>query len=117
MAEKEMRNFAIRDKKGNENGLEATKIIRQRWHQNSKIIIITAYTNYHAACIDAGADDFMTKPLVIENLKGTINCSMPTPSFMQSKFERTTATSDPRKTEYVNLMRQSILNLSRLATS
>jgi CheY-like chemotaxis protein len=64
------------------NGLEATKIIRQRWHQNSKIIIITAYTNYYAACIDAGADDFMTKPLGIENLKETIKCHMPTQSFM-----------------------------------
>jgi CheY-like chemotaxis protein len=64
------------------DGLEATKIIRQRWHQTSKIIIITAYTDYHNACIDAGADDFMTKPLVIENLKETIKCHMPTPSFM-----------------------------------
>jgi CheY-like chemotaxis protein len=34
------------------NGLEATKIIRPRWHQNSKIIIITAYNNYHDAYID-----------------------------------------------------------------
>jgi CheY-like chemotaxis protein len=64
------------------NGLEATKIIRERWHQNSKIIIITAYTNYHDACIDAGADDFMTKPLVLGNLKETIKCNIPTPSFM-----------------------------------
>ena len=64
------------------DGLVATKIIRQRWHQTSKIIIITAYTNYHDVCIDAGADDFMTKPLVIETLKETIRCNMPTPSFM-----------------------------------
>jgi CheY-like chemotaxis protein len=64
------------------NGLEATKIIRQRWHQDLKIIIITAYTNYHDACIDAGADDFLTKPLKIENLREIIKCHMPTPSFM-----------------------------------
>ena len=74
------------------DGLEATKIIRQRWHQNSKIIIITAYTNYHDACIDAGADDFMTKPLVIENLKKTIKCHMPISSFMSNKLEGITVT-------------------------
>jgi CheY-like chemotaxis protein len=56
------------------NGIEATKIIRQRWHQNSKIIIVTAYTNYHEACIDAGADDFLIKPFRIEDLRETIKC-------------------------------------------
>ena len=65
------------------DGLEATKIIRQRWHQNLKIIIITAYTNYHDACIEAGADDYLTKPIGIEILSETIKCHMPTPSFSE----------------------------------
>ena len=65
------------------DGLEATKIIRQRWHQNLKIIIITAYTNYHDACIEAGADDYLTKPLGIEILSETIKCHMPIPSFSE----------------------------------
>jgi CheY-like chemotaxis protein len=65
------------------DGLEATKIIRQRWHQNVKIIIITAYTNYHNACIEAGADDYLTKPLGIEILSKTIKCHMPIPSFSE----------------------------------
>ena len=65
------------------DGLEATKIIRQRWHQNLKIIIITAYTNYHDACIEVGADDYLTKPLGIEKLSETIKCHMPNPSFSE----------------------------------
>ena len=65
------------------DGLEATKIIRQRWHQNLKIIIITAYTNYHDACIEVGADDYLTKPLGIEKLRETIKCHMPIPSFCE----------------------------------
>ena len=64
------------------SGLEATKIIRQRLHRDLKIIIITSYPNYHDQCIEAGADDFLTKPLRIENLRDIIKCHMPTPSFM-----------------------------------
>jgi CheY-like chemotaxis protein len=64
------------------SGLEATKIIRQRWHRDLKIIIITSYPHYHDQCIEAGADDFLTKPLKIENLRDIIKCHMPTPSFM-----------------------------------
>jgi len=66
------------------NGLEATKIIRQRWHQNPKIIIITAYTNYQDACIEAGADDFLTKPLGIEKLRAAIEYHNPILSFNES---------------------------------
>jgi Response regulator containing CheY-like receiver, AAA-type ATPase, and DNA-binding domains len=73
------------------DGLEATKIIRQRWHQNPKIIIITAYTNYHDACIDAGADDFLTKPLGIENLRQAIKCHN---EFASSGLEKTAAVCD-----------------------
>ena len=33
------------------DGLEAIKIIRQRWHQNSKIIVVTSLTNCQNACL------------------------------------------------------------------
>jgi CheY-like chemotaxis protein len=47
------------------DGLEATKIIRQRGHQNLKIIMITSLNNYREICLEAGADDYLTKPIKI----------------------------------------------------
>jgi CheY-like chemotaxis protein len=76
------------------DGLEATKIIRQRWHQNPKIIIITSLTNCRDACLDAGADDFLNKPLAIEKLRAAIEYNMPIPSFASSNLEELAATSD-----------------------
>ena len=76
------------------DGLEATKIIRQRWHQNPKIIIITSLTNCRDACFDAGADDFLNKPFGIEKLRAAIEYNMSIPSFASSSLEEFAATSD-----------------------
>jgi CheY-like chemotaxis protein len=65
------------------DGLEATKIIRQRWHQNLKIIMITSLNNYREICLEAGADDYLTKPIRIENLRETIKCHMPIQPFIE----------------------------------
>jgi len=59
------------------DGLEATKIIRQRWHQNPKIIVVTSLNNYREICLEAGADDFLTKPLGIETLRAAIEYKNP----------------------------------------
>jgi CheY-like chemotaxis protein len=63
------------------DGLEATRIIRQRWNHDLKIIIVTSLDNYREICLEAGADDFLTKPLRIENLRKAIKCYMPIPYF------------------------------------
>ncbi len=58
------------------NGLMATKIIRQRWNNNHKIIV-SALDFYQDACFAAGADDFLPKPFRIEDLRGSIGHHMP----------------------------------------
>jgi CheY-like chemotaxis protein len=65
------------------DGLEATKIIRQRWLQGPKIIVITSLNDYREICLEAGADDFLTKPLGIIELRESIECHMPSPSFSE----------------------------------
>jgi CheY-like chemotaxis protein len=61
------------------DGLEATKIIRQRWHHGPKIVVVTSLTNCRELCLKAGADDYRIKPLRIEDLRATIECILPIP--------------------------------------
>ena len=76
------------------DGLEATKIIRQKWHYSPKIIAATSLANCQDACFDAGADDFLTKPPRIEKLRAAIEYNMPIPSFVMSELEEITAACD-----------------------
>jgi CheY-like chemotaxis protein len=69
------------------DGLEATRVIRQRWNNGPKIIATTALAICLDACLEAGVDDFLTKPLRIEKLRAAIEYNMLIPSFVTSGLE------------------------------
>ncbi len=52
------------------DGIEATKIIRQRWPAGPKIIAITAYALDYSreTCLEAGMDDYIAKPVKMDEL-------------------------------------------------
>jgi CheY-like chemotaxis protein len=59
------------------DGIEATKIIRERWACGPKIIVITDCdpNTYRELCFNAGANEFLTKPVMIEELTAAIEHS------------------------------------------
>jgi CheY-like chemotaxis protein len=76
------------------DGIEATRIIRQRWNNRPRIIAATAVAICLDACLEAGVDDFLVKPLRIEQLRAAIEYNMPVPLFVTSGLEEITATCD-----------------------
>lgn len=61
------------------DGIEATKIIRQRWPDGPKIIVITDCDSntYRELCFGAGANEFLSKPLIADELTAAIERSEP----------------------------------------
>jgi len=61
------------------DGIEATKIIRERWPHGPKIIVITSCISdvYRELCFDAGAHEFLAKPVKIEELTDAIKRNIP----------------------------------------
>jgi PAS domain S-box-containing protein len=56
-------------------GIEAAKMIRERWPDNGpKIVAITAYALHgdREKCLDAGMDDYIAKPVKIDELAATL---------------------------------------------
>jgi len=53
------------------DGIEAARRIRKRWHDGPRIIAITAYAleGDRDKCIDAGMDDYISKPVQMEELQ------------------------------------------------
>jgi CheY-like chemotaxis protein len=56
------------------DGLEATRIIRQRWPDGPKIIAVTAYAleGDREKFIEAGMDDYIAKPVEINDLRAVL---------------------------------------------
>ena len=63
------------------DGLQATKYIRYHWpaRKQPRIIAVTAYgrSNVREICLDAGMDDFISKPVQIEELKSALQFVKP----------------------------------------
>ena len=58
------------------DGLEATQIIRKRWPKNVLMVIaITAYAleGDREKCLDAGMDDYISKPVKLDELEGVLS--------------------------------------------
>ena len=62
------------------DGIEATKIIRKRWPQGPKIIVVTSFEAdmCRDLCYNAGADDFLNKPVKIDELGAAIERNLGT---------------------------------------
>ena len=58
------------------DGIEATRIIRKRWPNGPKIIVVTAFDGCRDLCFNIGADDFLNKPVKIEELGAAIKRNM-----------------------------------------
>jgi CheY-like chemotaxis protein len=60
------------------DGIEATKIIRKRWSQGPKIIVVTSIEAEMCRdlCYDAGADDYLNKPVKMDELGAAIERNM-----------------------------------------
>jgi len=63
------------------DGIKATRIIRDRWPEGPKIIIVTdcASSPYRELCLDAGASEFLNKPISIGELTSAIERNMSEP--------------------------------------
>jgi CheY-like chemotaxis protein len=61
------------------DGIEATRTIRKRWPQGPKIIMITGCSSdmYQELCLDAGANEFLSKPPKISEFINAIGRCMP----------------------------------------
>ena len=63
------------------DGIEATRIIRERWPHGPKIIVVTAALEaYREDCIEAGADDIIAKPVKMEELNAAIERNVGVPA-------------------------------------
>ncbi len=60
------------------DGIEATRIIRKRWPQGPKIIVVTSFDQEMCRdlCFNAGADDFLNKPVQMDELGRAIERNM-----------------------------------------
>lgn len=60
------------------DGLEATRAIRQRWHDRPKIVAVTAHAldGDREMCLEAGMDEYIAKPIEMDELAGALDLAL-----------------------------------------
>jgi CheY-like chemotaxis protein len=100
----------------NMDGLEATKQIRQFEQEQGRkrtiVIGVTGYTN-RAECITAGMDDFLFKPVTIEQLKQSIGHWHPGAPLKTTAAHASLFAEDDATAEASELTDQRIADLKR----
>lgn len=102
------------------DGMQATRLIRQRWpgEDGPRIIAMTANvtTDDRQACLEAGMNDYLPKPIRVEELMAALNRS-------KSPNERALPSADARPPETISIREGTskdpageILDLSALDT-
>ena len=86
------------------DGYEATRIIREREakdaSQHMPIIALTAHAlqEHRERCLDAGMDDYLSKPFTIDNLYNVLCRWLPPPSHLTCERVPSVSASDPAPT-------------------
>lgn len=73
------------------NGIEATKVIRERWPPIPKIVVVSDCSAkiYRELCLDAGEVDFLAKPAKLTEIYMAISRHLPE---MQHEYRTTVIT-------------------------
>jgi CheY-like chemotaxis protein len=78
------------------DGLEATRRIRRQPGAQPKVVALTANAmpSDRAACMDAGMDDYMAKPIRLEDLAELLNRLFPTGAQSRGREQSTASGAD-----------------------
>ena len=100
------------------DGLEATRIIRKRWpdDQSPRIVAMTANvtSDDRQTCLEAGMNDYLTKPIRVEELVAALNKSQPISGIKFSKNKVVQLKKTNGKVKFAQSSSLDVLDLQAL---